>query len=68
MTRAISTACVALLVCVSGAQAHVGSVIYPIFELPPSQLPDLHDGTLEDWEEALPNASLRQHDLWSLTG
>jgi hypothetical protein len=31
-------------------------------------LPDLHDGTLEDWEEALPNASLRQHDLWSVTG
>lgn len=49
-------------------QAHEGSVIYPIYELPPSHLPDLHDGTLAEWEEALPNASLTHNDFWSLTG
>lgn len=64
-TRAIIS--MLLLTCAT-TWAHVGDVIYPIYELPPSQLPDLHDGTLEDWEAALPNASLTHNDLWSFTG
>lgn len=39
---------------VGGLQAHVGGTVYSIYELPTSSLPDLHDGTLEDWEEVLP--------------
>ena len=38
-------------------------VIYPIWELPTRDLPDLHDGSLDDWESALPNASLNQSDF-----
>ena len=38
--------------------AHLGDIVYPIYELPTSDLPDLHDGTLEDWEEVLPGGSL----------
>lgn len=60
---------VGILILLSGSvQAHEGSVIYPIYELPPSQLPDLHDGSLAEWEEALPNASLTHNDFWSLSG
>ena len=55
-----------LLLAATISQAHVGDVIYPIFELAPSQLPNLHDGTLEDWDEALPNASLTQNDFLSI--
>ncbi len=45
------------------ASAHLGDTIFPIWELPTSDLPDLHDGTLEDWEEVLPNASLGHNDF-----
>ena len=45
--------------------AHQGDIVYPIYELPTSDLPDLHDGTLEDWEEVLPTASLDHNDFIS---
>lgn len=41
----------------------VGEAVYPIYELAPSQLPNLHDGTLEEWDEALPHASLYHSDV-----
>ena len=47
----------------SAASAHLGEIVYPIYELPTSDLPGLHDGTLEDWEEALPLASLNHNDF-----
>jgi hypothetical protein len=50
---------VILLLSESGAAfAHIGSVVYPFFELPTSELPSLHDGTLDDWDAVLPHASL----------
>ncbi|HJP32399.1 MAG TPA: hypothetical protein QGF95_17780 [Candidatus Latescibacteria bacterium] len=54
---------VASLVWTSSAAAHLGEVVYPIFELPTASLPDLHDGSLEDWEDALPDASLTHDDF-----
>ena len=45
------------------ASAHVGEIVYPIYELPTSDLPDFHDGTLGDWEEVLPDASLDHNDF-----
>ena len=45
------------------ASAHIGDRVFPIYELPTSDLPDLHDGTLEDWEQVLPDASLDHIDL-----
>ena len=51
------------VVLASGASAHVGQIVYPIYELPTFDLPDLHDGTLEDWEAVLPGASLDQRDF-----
>jgi hypothetical protein len=38
--------------------AHIGTTIFPMYELPTADLPDLRDGTLEDWEDVLPGASL----------
>lgn len=52
-----------LLLAATVSHAHVGDVVYPIYELPTADLPDLHDGSLEDWEAALPNASLNQNDF-----
>ena len=53
-----------LTVALAGAaSAHVGDIVYPIYELPTSDLPDLHDGTLDDWEEVLPSASLDHNDF-----
>ena len=51
------------VVLVGPASAHLGDIVYPVYELPTSGLPNLHDGTLEDWEEALPNASLDHNDF-----
>jgi len=45
------------------AVAHIGTVIYPIYELATADLPDLHDGTLQDWEDVLPGASLDQNSF-----
>ena len=47
-----------LLLSSTVSHAHLGDIIYPIYELPTSDLPDLHDGTLEDWEESVPGSSL----------
>jgi hypothetical protein len=37
--------------------------IYPVYELPTEDLPDLYDGTLEDWEDVLPGTSLTHDDF-----
>lgn len=47
----------------SNASAHIGTKVYPIYELPTSDLPDLHDGSLTDWEDVLPGASLDQNEF-----
>ena len=49
-----------LLVVIQTGQvrAHVGDFIFPVYELPTYDLPDLHDRTLADWEDVLPDASL----------
>lgn len=54
---------VLVLLISSAGTAHVGQVIYPIYELPSSDLPVFHDGSFEDWEQALPNASLTHEDF-----
>lgn len=52
----------------TAAHAHLGDLVYPAFELPPGQLPNLHDGTLEDWEAALPHTSLTHGDFLTVQG
>ena len=53
-----------LVVVLSGpSSAHQGDRVFPIYELPTSDLPDLHGGTLVDWEDVLPDASLDYNDL-----
>ena len=50
---------VGLVVALSGvASAHIGTDIFPLYELPTADLPDLRDSTLEDWEDVLPGTSL----------
>lgn len=51
------------LILAGAAGAHLGDIVYPIYELPTADLPDLHDGTLEDWDAVLPNASLTHNDF-----
>ena len=41
----------------------MASGVVDVFELPSSDLPDLNDGTLEDWEDVLPGASLDHNDF-----
>ncbi len=43
--------------------AHVGSRVFPIWELPAHSLPDLHDGTVDDWEDAVPGSSVDLMDF-----
>ena len=45
--------------------AHLGAFVVPIYELPTSDLPDLHDGTLEDWEAVVPGPSADHRIAWS---
>ncbi|NKB69607.1 MAG: hypothetical protein GKR89_21260 [Candidatus Latescibacteria bacterium] len=47
----------------TGASAHIGGLVFPLFELPTVDLPDLNDSTLEDWEDVLPGASLDHNDF-----
>lgn len=60
MRRFAILALAAAVVCgtTSIASAHIGGLVFPIFEIPTSDLPDLRDGTLEDWEDVLPGVSL----------
>lgn len=41
--------------------------MFPVYELATSDLPDLRDGTLEDWEEVLPGAQL-DHGAFQVWG
>ena len=50
----------------SGSSAHIGGAVYPIYELPSEDLPDLNDATLEDWEDVLVGTSLDQNDFQPL--
>ena len=45
--------------------AHQGDMIYPIYELPTSQLPSLGDDTLRDWDAVLPHSSLDHNSFVS---
>ncbi len=48
------------------SNAHLGDQIFPIWEIPSADLPNLHDGTLEDWEAVLPGTSMDYHDFVNL--
>lgn len=50
------------LLAAAEVSAHMGSYVYPVIELPTDRLPDLHDGTLDDWEDAM-EATFNQNDL-----
>ena len=45
------------------ASAHVGDRVFEVWEIPSSDLPDLHDGSLEDWDSAVPNSSMDIFDF-----
>ena len=49
-----------LMVLANPAQAHIGGKIYPIYELADGDLSqvDLHDASVADWEQLLPEPSL----------
>lgn len=64
----VLVAAVAGLLFATATAAHVGTTLYPIYELPTSRLPDLHDGSLADWEEALPGATVDFREFVSLAG
>lgn len=45
------------------ARGHWGERVFPVYELPTSALPDLHDGSLADWEEVLPSHSIDSREF-----
>lgn len=47
----------------SGVAAH-GEVIYPLYELREHEIPDLHDGSLDDWRQVM-EPTFRTEDLVS---
>lgn len=58
---------VSLAIATTGqARAHTGNRIFEIWELPTADLPDLHDDTLEDWEENFPGLPLDYHHFTNL--
>jgi len=63
MRTTLTAIALTITVLAGAGSAHVGEIVYPIYEIPTSDLPDLHDGTLDDWEAVLPNASLSQNDF-----
>ena len=56
-----------ILLAISGSvHSHVGSIIYPIYELPGRSVLDLRDGSTSDWDDFVPGASLEQLDFEAL--
>ena len=53
-------------VLVLAAEAVAAGPMYPIYEIPTGDLPDLHDGSLDDWEVAMPGTSLTHDDFASV--
>jgi hypothetical protein len=49
-----------------GGMVSAQLAVYPIYELATADLPDLNDGTLEDWEDVLPGTSLTHDDFLPL--
>lgn len=47
----------------SKAGAHIGTKVYPMYELATSDLPDIRDNSISDWEDVLPGASLDQNEF-----
>lgn len=43
--------------------SHVGSVVFPVYELPSGHTPSVDDGSIEDWEELVPGASITTGDF-----
>ena len=53
-----------LLVLLPGAgHSHLGDRVFTIWEVPSWDIPDLTDGTLADWDAALPDASMTTYDF-----
>ena len=62
-------AMLALVLALAGVcTAHTGQRLIEIFELPTSQLPDVRDGSLDDWDQNLPFASLDHRDFTDRSG
>jgi len=61
MKKAIFVLLAACLVFAGAAGAQ--QAIYQIYELATTDLPDLYDGSLQDWEDVLPGTSLTQDDF-----
>ncbi|MEW6752842.1 MAG: hypothetical protein AB1505_17960 [Candidatus Latescibacterota bacterium] len=56
-----------LLLSCTAALAHAPDTpVYCIWELTDAQLPDLHDGTLADWQAVLPGPTFTEADFGSL--
>ncbi len=45
------------------AAGHHGSVIFPLYQLPPDQLPNIHDGSIEEWRSLLSEPTLTEADF-----
>ena len=58
---------IALGVMGTSADAHEGDQIIPIYAFPSEVLPDLHDGTLADWQAMFPEPTLTEADFQSLS-
>lgn len=64
--RRHTTVALALALC-GGAQAHVGTRVFPVYEQPPGSI-DLRDGGLGDWEDVAPEASLTMVETGTTRG
>jgi hypothetical protein len=56
-----------LVVGLCGAvSAHIGGLVYPMYEIATSELPDIWDGSTDDWTDVLPGTSLNQDEFAAL--
>jgi hypothetical protein len=63
MKRTIFAVLAAAICQAHPAMAHMGTRLYPIYELSTHDLPDVHDGSTVDWEYLVPDASLNLLDF-----
>lgn len=66
MTLRWLTATALVLATLAPALAHVGSRIYPVFDVSPPYAPDLDDGSVADWEDIAYDATATSLDFASL--
>ena len=63
---------IAIVALAGHSQAHIGGLVFPIYEIPADHVLNLHEGSLQEWASFAPNSSFNIDNLaspiWGIVG